>query len=100
MHSPETVTEAVQQLQAEGYDGDFRLDASGVHCGACGAGHQPESLRVTQTYRYEGNTDPGDESVVFGIVCPDCAARGIVVSAYGPDADPEIFAMLTRLGTR
>jgi hypothetical protein len=59
--------------------------------------HQPESLQVTQTYRYEGNTDPGDESVVFGIVCPGCGARGIVVSAYGPDADPEIFDLLTRL---
>jgi hypothetical protein len=53
-----------------------------------------------QTYRYEGNTDPGDESVVFGIVCPDCGAKGIVVSAYGPDADPEVFDLLTRLGTR
>ena len=55
------------------------------------------SLQVTQTYRYEGNTDPRDESVVFGIVCPGCGARGIVVSAYGPDADPEIFDLLTRL---
>jgi hypothetical protein len=35
--------------------------------------------------------------VVFGIVCPGCGARGIVVSAYGPDADPEIFDLLTRL---
>ena len=26
-----------------------------------------------------------------------CGARGIVVSAYGPDADPEIFDLVTRL---
>jgi hypothetical protein len=100
MDAPETVTEAIRQLEAQGYDANFRIDAAGVHCGACGTGHMPERLVVTEMARFEGNSDPGDEEVVFAVECPDCGAKGIVVSAYGSAADPEVFEILTRLTKR
>jgi hypothetical protein len=34
---------------------------------------------------------------VLGVECPACGTRGIVVSAYGPQADPELLALLDRL---
>jgi hypothetical protein len=100
MDAPETVTEAIRQLEADGYVSDFRLDATGIHCGACGGGHQPDRLVVAATARFEGITDPGDEEVVFAVVCPDCGARGIVVSGYGPASDPEVIDLLIRLTPR
>jgi hypothetical protein len=96
--APETVTEAVQQLVSLGYDADFLVDAEGVHCRRCGTTHVPEQLIVIDMARFEGATDPADEAVVFGVECTRCGARGILVSAYGPDADPDVFATLRRLG--
>jgi len=34
---------------------------------------------------------------VLGVACPDCGARGVIVSAYGPDADPEYLALLEQV---
>jgi hypothetical protein len=38
--------------------------------------------------------------VVFAVECPDCGAKGIVASAYGSAADPQLFEILTRLTKR
>jgi hypothetical protein len=94
---PGTVTEAVQALQHLGYADDFRLDAAGITCGACATTHMPERLEVTHQFRFEGPTDPGDEAIVLGVRCPHCEGHGIVVSAYGPSAEPELFELLARL---
>jgi hypothetical protein len=95
--SAETVTEAVQQLQSQGYATDFELDAAGINCRACRHQHMPERLQVTHTYRFEGATNPSDEAIVLGVVCPDCGTKGVIVSAYGPSAEPELFELLMRL---
>jgi len=35
--------------------------------------------------------------IVIGLACPCCGAKGMIVSAYGHDADPEHAAALRRL---
>lgn len=95
MDSPGTVTEAMHLLEAEGYRADFQVapsEAGGPH-----RAHDASGLVVRRTYRFEGETDPGDEAIVLGVECTTCGTLGIVVSAYGPDADPELLALLDRL---
>jgi len=93
----ETVTAAVRQLQSLGYATDFELDAAGINCRACRQQHMPERLEVTHTFRFEGASNPSDEEIVLGVLCPDCGAKGVIVSAYGPSAEPELFDLLVRL---
>lgn len=92
-----SVTEAIALLEADGYRSDFSFAAGTVKCHACGLPHQPTQLVVRHTFRFEGDTDPGDEAIVLGIECPECGIRGIVVSAFGPDASPEFIALLNHL---
>jgi hypothetical protein len=96
MDPPESETEALRFLAEAGFTVDFSL-AAAVFCPACDLSHPPERLVVRHTFRFEGDTDPGDESIVLGLECPECGARGVVVSAYGPDADPDLLAVLERL---
>ena len=93
MDAPETVTDAVRLLEGAGFRGDFRIDGGGVRCSACGDTHPASGLVVHQVFRFEGASDPGDEAIVLGVECPACGARGIVVSAYGPDADEQLLAL-------
>jgi hypothetical protein len=88
--APETVTEAVRLLESRGFRGDFRLDAGAVNCKSCGRSHRPSDLVVRYVFRFEGISDPGDEAIVLGVECPQCGDRGIVVSAYGADADDQL----------
>jgi len=97
METAGSVTEAIALLEADGYRTDFSFSDGTVHCGACGLSHEPTHLVVRHTFRFEGDTDPGDEAIVLGIECPACGMRGTVVSAYGPDASPEFMALLDHL---
>lgn len=96
METAASVTEAITLLEADGYRSDSFSDGT-VRCHACGLPHQPAQLVVRHTFRFEGDTDPGDEAIVLGVECPVCEIRGIVVSAYGPDASPEFIALLRHL---
>lgn len=97
MDTPETVTEAVQILEGRGFSGSFRVADTAVHCHSCATAHPPAALVVRATFRFEGASDPADEAIVLGVECRTCAIRGIVVSAFGPEADPELLALLDRL---
>jgi hypothetical protein len=98
--TPDTVTQAVQLLESRGYDGEFFLGEHGFGCRSCEQVHTPGRLAVDATYRFEGVSDPGDESIVLGITCPVCGAKGIIVSAYGPDAEPQLLTLLSLLDRR
>ena len=95
--APTTLTEALELLAADGYTDDFNLLGEVAVCPACSATHPLEHAVIERQYRFEGPTDPGDQSIVLGLSCPDCRAKGVFVSAYGPDADPDVFQILARL---
>ena len=97
METAESVTQAISLLEADGYRSDFSFSKATVRCNTCGQSHPPAQLVVRHTFRFEGNTDPGDEEIVLGIECPACGTRGIVVSAFGPDASPEFIALVDQL---
>ena len=82
--SPTTVTEAVSDLRADGYLVDFSVAEGGVlRCDQCGTLHDPGEAHVDRIARFEGESDPGDEAIVFAITCSGCGLRGTLVSAYG-----------------
>jgi hypothetical protein len=97
----DTVTEAIRLLEGEGYraavtlldSGELRF--SGVEP-ACGL----DDAVVERMFRFEGDSDPGDEMVVFGILYPACDVRGTLVSAFGPAADPDLLGHLHYIASK
>ena len=100
MDMPDTITAAVQLLESKGYDGEFVIVNHGFGCRSCEHVHAPDQLVLDDTYRFEGDSDPSDESIVLGVRCPVCGAKGIVVSAYGPEAEPQLITLMKLLGRR
>jgi hypothetical protein len=94
--TPDTVTEAVQLLQAKGYTDNLDIEPGCIVC----SGHAPHSLAgavVDHQFRFEGDSDPGDESIVLGLSLPEWGTKGILVSGYGPSAPPDKAAALLAL---
>lgn len=96
METAASVTEAIAILEREGYRADFSLATGTVHCAACDVRHDPAEVVVLRTFRFEGDADPGDEAIVLGVECPACGQRGIIVSAYGPEASQELIMLVER----
>jgi hypothetical protein len=92
--APDTVTEAVELLQADGYTAEFTLSGLSNTCASCGDVHELTHGVIERQFRFEGVSDPGDEAIVLGVRCPMCDIRGVIVSAFGPDADPALADLL------
>lgn len=96
--APDTVTEALAILEADGYTASFSVRDGHVRCDACDTLHEAETAVVDRIFRFEGTSDPDYEDIVFALSCPVCGAKGTLVSAFGPNADPEELDALLILG--
>ncbi|NUY79631.1 hypothetical protein HUK80_01890 [Flavobacterium sp. MAH-1] len=79
-----TVLEAITILREQGYGHDFTVYDGKLK--ADGRFFCPDELEITDVYRYEGDTDPADEAIVFALSA-QCGLKGILVAGYGADTD-------------
>lgn len=97
--APDTVTEALALLRSEGYEADFELFDGHLRAEGC-ALCTVDDVIVERRYRFEGDSDPGDEMVVFGLRDPATGTRGTFASAFGLNADPALADHLSDLSNR
>lgn len=99
MPSYTTVSEAVSDLQRRGYVDDLRLADHCVICDGRRTELHPEEFHIDEFYRFEGETDPADESIVYAISAPGRGIKGILVNAFGTYASSLTQAMVAKLAT-
>ncbi len=95
--SLETMSAAISRLEQAGYTGSFAAENSGVNCSICGTWHAAEDLAIDEIVRFEGESDPADEAVLFALQCSHCRARGTYVAAYGPSMEADDVAVVLSL---
>ena len=81
----DTVSEAVNGLKKRGFEIDFNLEENCIICTA-GNKFNPDDFEIVEVYRFEGNTDPSDEAVVYAIQSIT-GMKGVLVNGYGISAD-------------
>lgn len=91
-----TLSEAINGLRLEGYDQDFNMKPDCIECSALDLRLHPEDFHVDKYYRFEGMSDPGDNSIVYAISSHN-GARGILVDAYGMYSDSLTTEMVNKL---
>lgn len=52
-------------------------------------------MSVEEIVRYEGDSNPEDESILVAVTCP-CGTQGYFTSAFGSAATPAEALVLTR----
>ena len=97
---PDTVTEAVALLRAEGYTADYELVDGVLRADLESASCAIDQAQVERLYRFEGPSDPGDEMIVFGLRDPATGVRGTLATAFGHAADPALAPHLADLSRR
>lgn len=95
MYNYETVSEAVNELKKRGFTLDFNLQEN---CLVCHAGKfEVNDFEIVEVHRFEGNTDPSDEAVVYAIQSMDRTKQGVLVSGYGISAEGMSAEMAQKL---
>jgi hypothetical protein len=97
MYNYDTVSEAVNDLRKRGYTEDFNLGMDALHCKEIKC--LPEDFEITEIYRFEGNTDPADEAIVFAIESGKNKIKGVLVNGYGISSDSLSAAMIKKFST-
>ncbi len=83
-------------LRAAGYVVDFEIGRSGLAV----SGGDPVAvgdLHIDGEYRFEGASDPDDESLVMALHDAVSGRLGVLITAYGPSAsetEAEVLAAL------
>jgi hypothetical protein len=81
-----TLVSCMNSLHAKGYRENFVMEEKGLKSMESEKIYQPEDIRITDFYRFEGESDPGDNSILYAIETSD-GVKGTLTDAYGPYAD-------------
>lgn len=99
VYAYDTVSEAINGLAERGYTTDFEIlgEKECLICNKSSTQLSPEEFEIDETYRFEGDTDPGDEMIVYAISAINHNIKGLVVNAYGTYADNNTSKIVARL---
>jgi len=100
MENYDTVVAALNGLKAEGYTHDFNIEFDKIKCHESNVCLNPGEFEITKTFRFEGDTNPSDEDVVYAVESKDGNIKGIISSAYGTYAEGLSTEMIKKLSTR
>lgn len=75
---------------------DYNLSEKHLQCKELDANYTPQQFEVVEVYRFEGMSNPDDNSVIYAIKTDD-GNKGTLVDAYGAYADSISLEMAQRL---
>jgi hypothetical protein len=81
-----TLSSCVNQLTQKGYDAQFKVDEKGLTSLSTERVYHPNEVKIVSFYRFEGESDPADNSILYAIETCD-GEKGTLTDAYGMYAD-------------
>lgn len=91
-HILETMVSVMQKLEEEGYNVQFQATADGLVSLKSNKIYQPGEVRVENFYRFEGESNPDDSSIVYAIAAGD--ERGTLIDSYGRYSDEHVAGFM------
>jgi len=97
MRSYETLVDATNDMNKRGYTANLSLEGDtlddkdkDIHMGA-------DDFEIDEFYRFEGESNPSDMSIVYAIRSPKHNLKGVLVNAFGTYADNSESAIDAKL---
>lgn len=84
-----TLSQAVNSLTKEGYTEDFKAGEKTVMALYSKNKYLPQELRIIRSYRFEGISNPEDETELFAIVAND-GTKGTLVMSYSAEHNQNV----------
>jgi hypothetical protein len=80
-----TVSAVLEKLRLKKFDNEFNISPEGFTINNKKF-YQPQDLKIIRTYRFEGDSDPSDNSIIYLIEAND-GLVGFSLDAYGVYSD-------------
>jgi len=92
MYHYATVTVALEELKEKGFTVDFNTQEGRII-------NSPADFTIVHVYRYEGESDPGDEATVFGIIS-STGEKGVFVAGNSAFTENSAAMVLNELNIK
>ena len=92
-----TLSQTMDALRREGYTEDFNLQPDCLECSRNGQKIAPHEFVIDKTFRFEGESNPDDEAVLYAISGDDHRLKGLLVNGYGISSDGVADEMMRKL---
>ena len=97
MKNYETLVDATNDLFKRGYTANLSLEGETIDDKATDTKMTAEDFEIDEFYRFEGQSNPSDMSIVYGISSPKFNLKGVLVNAYGTYANNSASAIEAKL---
>jgi hypothetical protein len=77
-----TLVSCTNRLTQQGYTENFVPKKTGIEAPSTGKLYVPSEVKIANFYRFEGDSDPADNAVVYAIEAGD-GTKGLLIDAYG-----------------
>lgn len=84
------------KMVLQGYDDDFKITDKGLKSLKTEKIYQPEQINICNFFRFEGQSDPNDNTIMYVIETSD-GLKGTLIDAYGPYADRKVAEFMTQV---
>jgi hypothetical protein len=82
-----TLTAILEKLRLRKQDNEFKMTKEGLTAGK-GKYYKPEELTIIKTYRFEGESDPADSTILYVIEGND-GMIGYSIDVYGANSNKD-----------
>lgn len=93
----DTLVYALEGLKERGYTVNFNIAFDKLMCSNNNICLNPDEFDIVEVHRFEGDSNPDDEDVVYAIESKDRRIKGVITSAFGMYADSASTDMLKKL---
>lgn len=94
-----TLSEAINGLIKLGYTHDFNIKDECVECHRENMALSPVDFQIDHIYRFEGNSDPEYQSILYAISSTKYNVKGTLVNGYGISSDEATSKLVEQLKT-
>ncbi|WP_036679462.1 hypothetical protein [Daejeonella oryzae] len=95
----ESLVDALNDLKQKGFTHDFNIHNNSLNSSQNDIVLSPKDFEIVKVYRFEGMSDPGDNSILYAISCPKHNIKGTFINAYGVYSDDISEELLKKLNT-
>jgi len=81
-----TLTSVVNKVVKDGYTHSFKIEDKKLLSSTNDQSYEPDEVKIVNFYRFEGQSDPGDNAIMYVIETTD-GSKGTLIDAYGAYAD-------------
>ena len=91
-----TMISILEVLEGTGYTTQFKATPKGLVSMVTRKTYHPDDIEINHFYRFEGESNPDDSSIIYAIETKD-GEKGTLIDSYGAYTDPEIANFIKKV---